>query len=460
LSERFSFLAQLFAGAAVTVALAGCGGGSITGPPPAPIGSAAPLPSPSPTGTPNQHPSTSGDAFAYAGTLTQTFTRFGTPAPQPTTGATPQATSTPWVTTVTQNVAQAVSVTNGATFGGQSNLTDFTTKETDTGVRSSVSDTSDAYVAYVPDATRKNGVDVTLAGTSWLDSNGNSLQAIDAAGNGLIDAMPEAPNAKWTDSAARTETERDATGETSSTTFAAVGSYKAQLTFPEGGTASVQTNPDGSGDYQFPLFGNNNTTISVNAPANGQITGVATIESTLPGLEVFQLNDWYPSTPPVLASDTYQNDGPVSLPAGCNVSSSLAGVAVTKIVETKVRLDVVMGELETQTATSYLSSPDGLLCSVVHDDMKAYYDYSGQTPSLIALSDVPIQDTVTDETLALQTATIASSSARSKRSASATVLNAPLNAVALTGRVRALVAQAHLAHARAFYQASRTRKSP
>ncbi|MGD1067773.1 MAG: hypothetical protein ABR975_13240, partial [Vulcanimicrobiaceae bacterium] len=393
-----------------TTVLAACSGGGGSGGSVAPA--AAPTASPTATPVPNPRPAASGDAFTYAGTLTQSFTRYATPAPAPTDSSTPAPTPTPFVTTNTTTVSQSVAVGTGASFSGATGLVTFTTKETDAGATTTVTQTSTNYVNYLADATRTNGVDVTLVGNTDSTSNGLSDQTVEGTGNGVYDELPEVTNAQWAPTAARTYTENDPGGETFTQTYNSDGSYDASYSYPGGGSGQVQANSDGSAVYSTNALGltstANESAITIDVPSAGQIPIESTIVgASFPQTQIFDVPVWYPSTPPVLASDTFVDQGPTSMPSGCGAASQYASAGTDAIVETRVRLDVVFGELETTTQTSYLASPYGVVCAVLHDDLETYYDYSGQTPYVVLFANVPVQSTILNETLGLQSATLA-----------------------------------------------------
>ena len=129
-----------------------------------------------------------------------------------------------------------------------------------------------------------------------------------------------------------------------------------------------------------------------------------------------------------------------------------------------MRLDTVFGELETRTTTSYVASPYGVLCTIVHDDLETYYDYSGQSAYIVVLQQVPFESTIVDETLALQSASLAPSSASAATLRSTASLTAPVFAVpngsVLGARAATIIAQRRAAHAtklRAAFQSRTTR---
>lgn len=437
-------------------ALSACGGGGSSSTPP------LTQPTASPTATPDPNPTASGDTFTYAGSLTQTFTLYATPAPSPSAGASPQPTSAPWVSTTQQTVTQNVSIATGQSFGGQSGLTEFTAQESDASQLKTTSVTSQTYLLYAPNSSRANGIDVTEAGAASTDSNGVSLESVLASGNGIVERLPSVYGAQWSNGAARTDTEKDPGGETIISAYAADGSYNEQLTYPEGGSAAVQLNADGSGVYQLPFVGNTakNSSVTVSAPVGGQIQlGYQLFPPGLPQAGAFTLPVWYPQDPPVLASDTYVDEGSTKLPSSCNAGPAYQSARVEKVVETKHRLDPVFGELESDHVTQYTSPVYGLLCAVVNDDLQTYYDYSGQSAAAFTFSAQPVRDTTVSETLALQSANLESMSSAMRRADSTIAAISPRPSLA---RARMIFAGIHAQHVRALYQRvhalSRTRQ--
>lgn len=411
-------------------ACGGGGGGSTPAVPSTPAALSTPTPAPNPTA--------SGSAFTYAGTLSQTVTLNGTPAPAP------GPTSTPWVTTTSQTVTQNVSVSTGATFGGTSGLTDFTTQETDAGQLQTTSVKSDTYLSFASNTSRVNGEDVSEAGISSTDSNGVALKSVPAAGNGVVEQMPYTLGMQWMNTAARTDTENDPGGETNVSTYAADGSYNATYAYPEGRSSMLQVLSDGSGTYQIPLFGGFflPSTLIVAAPSGGQIQVAIETEGQYPQAAAFTVPVWYPQTPPVLASDTFVDEGSSTAPSSCGMNATYQSASAEKIVETKMRLDPLLGELETDNITQYASSSYGLLCEVVSDDLKNYYDFSGQAGAIFAFGSpgAPMSETTVSETLALQSMHSATASAvhRGPQTMSQAILPRPSLA-----RVRMIIAAAH-----------------
>jgi hypothetical protein len=385
--------------------------------------SAAATASPSPTAAPTA--AATANLFSYAGSLVETYTLYGTPAPAPSGSASPAPTATPWITTISNAVTQSVRATTGASFGGASGLAELATSETDTSAHATTTSTAQTFFALVGDAARVSGVDVTEAGTTANDSNGVSYETTFGAGNGIVEELPPVPNARWSDSAARTQTEVDPDGQTTTATYAADGTYAETFSYPQGGTAEALTYGDGSGVYQVPVAGTTqqNSSITVDAPAVAAggdtiLIGYSVYGAGLPAAGGFTIEDWYPATPPVLANDQYVDEGPAALPAACNVPASLATGTIDAIAEAKTRLDTLFGELETDQTTEYVSATYGILCSAIATDLKNYYDYSAQSSSLFSFSSTPIYETTIAETLGLTGASVASAAtARARASA-------------------------------------------
>lgn len=392
--------------------LSACGGGgSAASVPAAPVPTLAPA---TPTASPSPYPVADGDTFTYQGSVSQKFTRFATPAPSPTAGATPQPTSTPWYGSANDTVTQNVTLHTGASFNGATGLIEADTHETDQGDHL-VTTTIDSkqYLSLAADSARSNGIDLTQLGVQTSDSSGVSTVTTFASGNGVLDELPQIPQAQWSNTAARSYAENDSSGLAINNAYNADGSYTGSVQFPEGGSSSITENPDGSGLYVFPLVG---------APVPSQLTySAADLSGNLtigfqdnadePAVMYALFSAWYPSIPPVLSNDTFTDYGAAALPSGCNVGSNVPKQA-TRIDETRTQLDTIFGELDSLTQSSYVAGPYGVVCTVVHDKLVYYYDLTGQSSFLNGFGPWPIQETDTDETLALQSATMKSSSAK------------------------------------------------
>jgi hypothetical protein len=402
------------------------GGGGSTSLPAAPAPTLAPPASPTPS--PSPYPVTEGDKFTYTGSITQTFTRFATPAPSPDPGATPEPTSTPWTGSTSDAVTQNVVLHSGASFNGTAGLIEMDTHETDQGDHM-VTTTIDSqqYLSLAADSSRSDGVNLTQVGVKTTDSSGVATTTTVGAGNGVLDRMPQIPQAQWTNSAARTFAESDSSGITINDSYNADGSYTGSVNFPQGGSSSIAENSDGSGTYKFPLLGvstQSSLTFSSVNPSDNTITIAFTDHADSPVTLFNFMPAWYPSIPPVLAGDTFVDFSQTTLPSTCNVGSGLPKQA-TRIDETRTQLDTIFGEVETYKASSYVAGPYGVICTVIHDTLVYYYDLTGQSAFLNGFRPYPIQETDTDETLAMQSATASSTARRASSVAAAAPIAAP-----------------------------------
>lgn len=391
-------ITRLFAACASIVAaavLAACGGGGSNSAVTPPATVATPVPPATPT--PSPYPSTGGETFAYQGTYTQQYTEFGTPAPSPSPSATPEPTATPWVSTVTNSVSQQVTLHANASFNGITGLTEMETNETDSGKLSTYTVDTKQYLQFASDSSRSNGIDVTQVAVDSSDSNGVNSTTTFGSGNGVLDELPQVPAAQWSNAAARATVENDPSGESISSTYAADGTYTGSATYPEGGSAAITENADGSGLYTLPFLSVPNSAFAVSSVASGMIS-ISLEAEALGGTLWANIPVWYPSVPPVLAGDDLADKGNAPIPSTCNVPSSV-GTQAVEIDEQRVRLDTIYGELERTNQRSYVVPPYGAVCVVVHDDLVSYYDFSGQ--SVFIFNDTPLRETVTDETVGM-----------------------------------------------------------
>jgi hypothetical protein len=428
--------------AAATI-FAGCGSGGATigsnpissaslapgvTPSPTPLFSLAPgsSPTPTPTGaTPSPtptanigangavyHPGDNGDAFTMNGTLTITYDRANQyPTPEPTS-------------TTFDTVVQSVAVTNPASFNGTSGV-EFAVSETDSQTApesETFTDTLDEYFQY--SNTMVTGEFLNL-GSTETDDTGYTTTLTNGANDMLADKLPEVSGDTWTNMAGRTITTNDGHGETSTTTYNDDGSYSGTITYPEAATpapnptgsqltntATLVANVDGSADYQTPRFGTNdqyNYDYKILAPTASGSTGTISETTTVPPAvgststpEAVSTTvaNWMPATVPgSLASESDVDNGPVSLPGVCVVPSSLAGTP-NEIVQTKMRVDPLNGELETTTTTTFDTANVGPICVVLQDTQSNYYDFTGQNGTGY-FSGTPQQVTTISEVLYL-----------------------------------------------------------
>jgi len=166
-----------------------------------------------------------------------------------------------------------------------------------------------------------------------------------------------------------------------------------------------------SGVYNLPFLSIPNSAFDVSAVTNGMIN-LSLAAQAIGGTLWSSIPVWYPSVPPVLASDNFADKGSASIPSACSVPSSV-GSQATQIDEQRVHLDTILGELERTNQSSYVVPPFGVVCVVVHDDLQSYYDFSGQ--SMYLFNNTPLRETVTDETIGMTGVPAASSKTTAAR---------------------------------------------
>jgi hypothetical protein len=316
--------------------------------------------------------SAGGASLVYSGTLTQTAT-----------GAGPKT-----LTVAEQVLASAGPGADSVVYHGS---------VTNAGGGSMAKASFQADVAQAKSHDRI-GSNVELLKT-FSTSGGVSVITTYGAGNGIVDELPEVPQARWNNGAAATESITDTTTGSSATDhYFADGSYTESGVPVEGRTASVQSYPDGNAIYQWPYEGaSQNASISYSPPSGGKLD--IDFVNTAQLLTTFYIIDsWYPTAEPLLAHDSFADEGSVELPSACGVSKTYGATAV-RIDEKRTRLDVVFGNSETTQRTVYVSPRYGLLCYSVNDDLRTYYDYA-----VAAFESKPLTETQWQLTLGLHQA--------------------------------------------------------
>jgi hypothetical protein len=401
----------------------GGGGGGSVGPP-----TAAPTNS-------SYRPAAAGDTFTYTGTLTQTFVRAplsGSPVPSPN----PTNSST-----LQYAVTQQVSVTatadpNGVSASARSY--DFHTVETDVASLETLTTTSDSILAYVPSGASTDVEQISTSESSGDYAPDNTQYATSyGSGNGLLDVIPESGTGQIgaRNSAALSQTETDPDGQVTQRNVNADGSYTENVTYPNGTsfpgggatTATASEASDGSGSYNFPLAGYElngvGTVVSVPTPSGTTVTITVTIPAALsgpsPGPTPLVTSEpvtlWY-TNPPQLSRETYVDNGPAALPAGCTSAATLlAGRSTNQLVQTISTVDTIFGESESEVRTSYTATGLGVVCFVLNDIALQYYDFSGQTRYALYFASTPVQTTTTTETLVMSQASVAGLTAVARR---------------------------------------------
>ena len=293
--------------------------------------------------------------------------------------------------------------------------------------RSRSHETIDQYYQYSNNPYTGNFLDL---GYTLLDDTNYAVTQVNGSGNQLSDELPELKGASWTNNAARTITTNDANGETSSTTYAADGSYAGTVTYQNLGVAPNPTGTpqltnvaklsakiDGSALLVTPRDGTElqyNSTYTMNAPTASGPTGNITVSTLLapavgststPSATSTTVPNWMPAmVPGSLTSETDVDNGPVALPTPCAAAKSLPG-SPNQVVQTKTNVDPLNGVLDVTTITTYDTLNVGPVCVDFHDVATNYYDLTGANGAFYFFG-IPLQVTTTDEVLTLSSETL------------------------------------------------------
>ncbi len=336
----------------------------------------------------SQRPTSGGDTYSYAGTWSQTFVRTG----QPTM-------------TTTATLADAVTVTSGASFNSVSGLYDFKSVDTATSNLATTALTSHEY-----DGINLAGSPITYSDYGLKTDDGfGSTTTLTYLTPQLIDQLPETNGVTWSNTGASTLVENDASSETSTLTYSANGTYSQTTLYPlTSGTPALQNliteNSDGSGSSNFTVGGGPAFSFAIAAPSAGSIT---ITPSFMPPATV---TSWF-TTPPSLFSET-DALGSSSLPSGCTTGTGIP-TTVNKLERVINRLDTIIGFTEQQTIDSYVTGGYGVVCVTINDVLSNYYNMQGDVPTSFAWFSQPYLVTTTTQTLALQSGTVVGAQSRS-----------------------------------------------
>ena len=91
----------------------------------------------------------------------------------------------------------------------------------------------------------------------------------------------------------------------------------------------------------------------------------------------------------------------------CNVPAKY-GTTASRVTQTIASIDVVFGNLENQTTTTYDVAGVGTVCSIFTDTTQTFYDYTGQEPAFIAVGGAqsPILTSSAIEVLSIAAGTV------------------------------------------------------
>ena len=305
------------------------------------------------------HPIASGDTFAYAGTLSKTYTQ-SAPCPQPTA-----------TTSATIAITVKASATTAPGGGAASDLNASEVDNYPTQTTTTITD------QVVQGGSTSNYL---LYSTKSTDSTGNVVQTMYNTPQ-LLDKVPENAGDTWgpNDPAATfTETLNDGTAITRM--VRSDGSYTDNEAYPNAQTATISIDGaasskpvDGGGVYTIA-----GTSFAYAPPSGGNITltigsGATKKTRTFPA--------WFTISNNSYISDTFANNGSKTFDPGCSVNAAI-GTSGNQIVETYQVLDPVLGYTETRTTTSYIVDGFGAACVKIDDLVNSYYDYQNDTTKI------------------------------------------------------------------------------
>lgn len=400
--------ALLIAAALLASVVAACGGGGGGGGDGGGGGGGGGTP---PTMSPTNTPPV-GDTFAYTGTLTQSNVyTYPTPSPLPSTSAS---------ATVTLNAAVTSSAAPFGISTPHGGAYDLHYSESDAFPNVTNVSTTDSWQTTSTSAVDEYGSVVTYGSGSGADIIERSYSA-----PYLLDELPETNGASWTNAptGALDETEPDGTDITRS--VGSNGAYSETQGLVGGYNAVITENSDGSGTYGGTIwnaYGIEDFTYS--APSSDRITIGVTFTTPAPSstatpeppIVLATPVAWYPSSP-VFYNETDSVSTGVTFPGSCNVAGTF-GTSGNEIARTITTLDTILGYTEVQTYDEYDSATAGVVCIAMSDVQKYYYDYLDDTEqsyddfATFAGGSTPLQTVTTNETVGLQSESLASSSTR------------------------------------------------
>ena len=343
-----------------------------------------------PTGAANSvvsRPLANGDTFAYAGTSTESFVYTGT-TPSPSAS-------------VTTTIAQNTTVATGKTYNGTSGLDEFTTAETDATSRQTTTISTNAYYGFgtstgpTDPTTGVVQTPLTYYGSTSSGSNGETLATTLTSpgfGNnsGTVDLLPEANSPTWTNGIAEKIVQNESDGFSATRTYNADGSYTENDTYPQttaaspqpaAETATIVQASDGSGSYSVPLFSGSNVSITYAKPkTSGEID--ITFDDNMGDTFVEQVSAWFPqplSTTAPAYSEIDRDNGAVTYPSACGLSSGKYGTTGNELEQKYTRIDTILGDLEYFDQLTYVATNGVAACVQLSDVTYSFYDFSGQT---------------------------------------------------------------------------------
>ena len=338
----------------------------------------------------SQRPGNTTDAFSFTGSLSSTTQLTASRAPtQPQVDA----------ATVTLTSTVTGFVQNGT--GGQATVT---STEADTYPLQTIATNATSVYVYTPIISSPPAVRLSIASSDATDSNGARFKNQYGAGNGVLDVLPESSGVFGPNNAALTFDEIDPAKFTRHRVVAAGGSYVEQGTDALGDVQTITARADLSAFYDANQYSGFN--FDITKPSVTSTITVAVHASSGASRGTLTIPSWIPAGTTQPSTETDVNNGSKPFPAACNVPAKY-GTSGNQIVQTINRVDPALGNLETQTTTTWVVGGVGPVCIQLSDAVQTFYDYTVQNGSILFVSGnaQPIQLTTITETLTLQSAT-------------------------------------------------------
>jgi hypothetical protein len=349
-------------------------------------------------------PGNAGDAFTFTGTITSSDQLYTTPAmaPQVVNG------------TVSLNTTvQSASPSGGSTVNAASQSI-----EADKYSLETVTTTTNTMTAY---GLASGATTVSVLSTDATDTNNAEYVNTYGSGNGLLDVLPETAGPFGPNNASLTYQENDPANYSLLRTIANDGSYTENDQDAFGDVETMNGNADFSGSYDATQF--NGFSYAYTAPSGNPatITLTSTNYNQNPAVvRMYTLLSWVPTSLAHPSIETDTDGGVVSYPGSCSVPTKY-GTSGNKIVQAITRADTALGNLETETITTYVNQLYGPVCVVMADNVQTYYDYTLQDGpySVWVNYGSPAETTIINETLTLSSATTSAGTLGVKRKATA-----------------------------------------
>jgi len=342
------------------------------------------------------YPALTGDAFTLTGTISSTTQLTAPPTTAPQTDA----------GTVALTTRFGASTTAGSTVSITS-----TSNEVDTYPRETITTNTTTVNDYT---TAAGKTAISVVSTNATDSNGVQYINTYGTGNGLLDVLPETTGAFGPNNAALTYQENDPGNYSRNRVIQADGSYTETGMDPFGDVQTIITNSDLSASYDASQYSGRIFAFTKPTGAPAMITITYTHAPSAP--VQITITSWIPATATQPETETDTNAGNTAFPAGCAVPAKY-GTSGNQLVQSITRVDPALGNLETETITSYVVPNYGPICTVMADHVSTFYDFTGQFGYglFYSITGLPVETTDVAETLTMASITTSAGTLAEKR---------------------------------------------